>query len=103
MGLIFTYALTYGGAFLSLVNPFTGFLVYVAFAILKPEALWFWSVPEGNYSRIVAIALLVGWAIHGFGKWQFGRARIIVVALIGFWLWSMVSASHAFNSNVAWA
>ena len=64
-GLIFTYLLTYGGAAASLFNPFIGLLVYVAFAILRPESLWHWSVPEGNYSRIVAIALLIGWARRG--------------------------------------
>jgi hypothetical protein len=66
-GLFFTYALTYGGAAVSLLNPYYGFLIYVAFANLKPEALWFWSVPQGNYSRVVAVAFLVGWLIHGGG------------------------------------
>src|SRR5438874_1206307 len=85
--LVFTYLLSYGGAAASLVSPFVGFLVYVCFAILRPTDLWMYTIPPGNYSRIVAIGLLVGWAAHGFGSWQFGRARGIVVALIGFWLW----------------
>jgi probable O-glycosylation ligase (exosortase A-associated) len=89
-GLIFTYVLTYGGAVASLFDPFLGLLIYVCFAIVKPESMWYWSVPEGNYSRIVAIGLLVGWMFKGFGSWQFGRARGIVYALIGFWLWSIV-------------
>jgi len=72
MGLVFTYALTYGGALLALFNPFYGLLVYVCFAIIRPEFMWSWSVPEGNYSRIVAMGLLVGWAIRGFGRWRFG-------------------------------
>ena len=102
LGLIFTYALTYGGALVSLFNPFVGLLIYVAFAIIKPEAMWWWSVPHGNYSRIVAIALLIGWMLHGFGRWNFGRARAIVFALVGFWLWSVASAMNAPNEQVAW-
>ena len=40
-----------GGAF----RPFVGLLIYFCFAILKPDALWSWSVPPGNYSRTIAI------------------------------------------------
>jgi probable O-glycosylation ligase (exosortase A-associated) len=101
-GLIFTYALTYGGAALSLCCPFYGLLVYVAFAILRPEYLWPWSVPHGSYSRIVAAALLAGWAWHGFGNWSFGAARPFAVALIGYWSWIVVSAIVAENQAVAW-
>jgi hypothetical protein len=52
--LLFTYLLAYGGALVSLFNPFVGFLTYVCFAILKPDDLWWWSVPQGNYSRVEA-------------------------------------------------
>ena len=96
-GLIITYLLTYGGAVLSLFNPFIGLLIYICFAIIKPESLWHWSVPAGNYSRIVGIALLVGWTFHGFGNWRFGRAGAIVWCAVGYWLW-MVAAT--FNTPV---
>lgn len=102
-GLAFTYLLTYGGAAASLINPFVGLLIYVAFAILRPQSLWHWSVPEGNYSRVVAIGLLIGWALHGFGRWEFGRARPVVWALIGFVLWAALSAAViAPNKELAW-
>src|SRR3954462_6824141 len=94
-GLLFTYGLTYGGAIVSLFNPFIGLLVYVCFAIIRPESLWHWSVPAGNYSRIVALALLAGWAMKGFGNWNFGRAKPIVYALLGYWLWACLSALQA--------
>src|SRR5467141_2170677 len=102
MGLLFTYALTYGGALAALFNPFHGLLVYVCFAIVKPDKMWFWSVPEGNYSRIVGIGLLLGWLAHGCGSWQFGRARLAITALIGYLLWSMMSALQAADQTVAW-
>src|SRR5436309_1937116 len=102
-GAIFTYLLTYGGAVASLFDPFTGLLVYVAFAILRPQTLWYWSVPAGNYSRIVAIALLAGWGLSGFGRWDFGRARGVVIALLGYWAWLVVAALPAPDQGRAWA
>src|SRR5215471_72287 len=87
-GMLFTYVLCYGGAFLALFDPFIGLLVYVCFAVLKPEASWFWTVGGGgNFSRIVAIAMWIGWVLKGFGDGRFGKARSIVMALVGFWLW----------------
>ena len=94
-GLIFTYAMAYGGAVVALYNPFYGLLIYVCFAIIRPESLWFWSVPTGNYSRIVAVALLIGWALRGFGSWRFGRSRATVFAFIGFWSWAVLSTLFA--------
>jgi probable O-glycosylation ligase (exosortase A-associated) len=102
-GLIFTLALTASGALGSLFDPFIGLLVYVSFAIIKPESMWFYSVPSGgNYSRIVALSLLAGWAIHGFGNWDFGRGSRIVKIFVGFWLWAMVSAVLAPDQAMAW-
>src|SRR5437870_13532537 len=102
-GLVFTYLLTYGGALAALFNPFHGLLVYVCFAIVKPDKMWFWSVPEGNYSRIVGIGLLLGWLAHGCGTWQLGRARLLVTALVGYWAWRILSAIQAAYQAVAWA
>src|SRR5262245_18166404 len=101
-GLIFTYILTYGGAFVSLIDPYPGLLIYICFSIVRPESLWHWAVPPGNYSRIVAIALLTGWTFRGFGRWQFGRATPIVMALIGYWGWVGLSAANAPNHDIRW-
>jgi probable O-glycosylation ligase (exosortase A-associated) len=101
-GLIFTYALTYGGAVVALFRPFVGLLIYICFGILKPEEMWYWSVPAGNYSRVVAIGLLVGWGLHGFGSWRFGDARVTVVCAIAFVLWAGLSAALSTNKDVGW-
>jgi O-antigen ligase len=101
-GLIFTYLLTYGGFLVSLFDPFWGLLVYICFAVIRPHHMWYWSVPQGNYSRIVAIGLILGWALTGFADWRFYRARIVVFTLIAYLLWSAVVATSAPNSNVAW-
>lgn len=92
-GLIFTYLLTYGGAVASLWRPFYGLLIYICFAIIKPESMWHWSLGggSGNFSRIIALALLAGWAINGFGNFRFGKSGWIVGSLVAFWFWVLVS------------
>ncbi len=104
-GVLFTYGLTYGGALVALFNPFYGLLIYIAFAIIRPEAMWFWSVPVGNYSRIVAVTMLVGWAFRGFGNWRFGRAWPIVCSFIGLYGWALLSAvvvAHNIPAALDW-
>jgi probable O-glycosylation ligase (exosortase A-associated) len=101
--MLFVYGLTYGGALASFINPFVGLLVYIWFAVVRPEKMWPWGVPPGNYSRVVGIALLAGWALHGFGRWDLGRARAVITALVGYFLWVILSAVKAPDQPVAWA
>jgi probable O-glycosylation ligase (exosortase A-associated) len=102
-GLIFVYALTFGGALIALFRPFYGVLVYACFACLRPDYLWSWSLPTGNYSRTVAIATLIGWSAAGFGNWKFmGGAKTILKVLLAYWSWIIVSAIFAANQSVAW-
>src|SRR5262245_44206079 len=102
LGYLFTNLLTFGGAAAALFRPHIALLVYVSFAILKPESLWFWSVVPWHYSRVVGIALLVGWAIHGFGKWEFGKAGGVVFLLLIYGLWIVLSAMFAPNPEIGW-
>lgn len=90
-GLLFTYAMTYGGAAVSIFYPYVGFLIYVCFSIIKPPAMWYWSVPLGNYDRIIAVAVIIGWIIQGTGNWKLGPAATkITLCLVGFFLWGVV-------------
>jgi O-antigen ligase len=101
--ILFTYGLTYGGAVISLLNPYYGFLIYVAFGIIKPDAFWAWAVPQGNYSRIIAIAFLLGWILHGCGSWNFRRGALPLAALVAYWFILVVGAAMAPNSELGWA
>jgi probable O-glycosylation ligase (exosortase A-associated) len=101
-GLLFTYGLTYGGALAALVNPFYGFLIYVCFGIIRPEAMWPWSVPAGNYSRTIAIVLIVAWFAHGCGQWNFGRGKPILLALFAYWSVACLSTLMAPHAELAW-
>lgn len=99
---IFTYVMTYGGFAASLVRPYYGFLIYVCFGIIKPDSLWFWSVPEGNYSRIVAIGLLLGWMLHGCGNWKFGRGGPIIWSMVVYWFVLLFGAITCLHPNIGW-
>jgi probable O-glycosylation ligase (exosortase A-associated) len=102
-GLLFTYLMTYGGFVAALFDPFLGLLIYICFAIIRPQALWFWAVPPGNYSRIVAIGLLIGWGLKGFGNWRFGRGGTVLFWLLAFYTWMVISAIQAPYQDPAWA
>jgi probable O-glycosylation ligase (exosortase A-associated) len=102
MGFLFVNLMTYGGAIVSLFNPFVGFLIYVSFAVLRPEFVWPWSVEPGNYSRIVALGLLAGWGLQGFGRWDLGRGTAVILALVGYFAWMILSAAQAPEASVAW-
>lgn len=92
-GVIFCYLLTAFGTLSPIFNPYYGLLVYICFATLKPEYMWQYSLGPAGLSRYVGIGLLAGWAFHGFGSWQLGRATGIVIAYIGFWLTSVYGLS----------
>lgn len=99
-GVILTYLLTYGGAAASLFKPYYGLLIYVFFSIIKPEDLW--GLPAGNYSRIIAFALLAGWGLRGFGDWRLGRAGTIVALLLFFWAWQILASLQAAHPEICW-
>jgi probable O-glycosylation ligase (exosortase A-associated) len=104
-GVIFTYVLAFGGSALALFDPFIGLLVYIAFAILKPEAMWYWQFADTgglHFSRFVAIALLIGWTLQGFGRWNFGKGWAIVLSLVLFMVWSFLGVFLAKDPALAW-
>jgi putative inorganic carbon (hco3(-)) transporter len=102
-GLIITYLLCYGGAVAAIFSPFIGVLIYICFAIIRPQMLWYWvQWSGGNFSRVVAIGMVVGWILHRFGSWRMGRAAIAVNAIIAYMAWIVISAMAASNTTVAW-
>ena len=57
---------------------------------------------EEGCDGLVALGLLAGWVAKGFGDWKFGRARGIVLALLGFWAWAAVSAFLSPDQALGW-
>ena len=101
-GLVFTYLITAFGVSSSLFSPFYGFLAYVALAMLRPDFLWAHSINGGRFSMIVAVAMLASWAFRGFGNWDLGKAKPIVVTFVGFWMWTVMLAMGADSPAHAW-
>jgi probable O-glycosylation ligase (exosortase A-associated) len=102
-GLIFTYLLTVTGVVGGVFNPYIGLLVYVCLSIVQPPSMWPWAVSPESFSRLVALSMLAGWALRGFGNWRFGRAGTIVTMLLGYWMWMAGSAALAGNQKLAWS
>ena len=101
-GLIFTYALTLVGTVGGLVSPFHGLLCYVCFAIVKPEHMWPWSVPQGRYSLALALTMLIGWTITQRATFQVGKSWGIVMFLLAYLGWSIAGAVVGQNQELAW-
>lgn len=102
-GLVYVYVVTYLGALVSLFYPLAGLFIYIHYAILKPESLWYWSVGArgpGRFSFIVGMAMLVGWAIRGLGDWRLGRAAAVVGALLCFTTWVGIGYFFAQDANL---
>lgn len=109
--LILMIALTLAGTVGAVViSPFLGVAVYYLFAVLRPQALWQWSLPPGvAWSYYVALATILaalGRLLSGPRQaasrseirsgWHAGH-----VALLGFGFWVGVSYLMAFNTTYA--
>lgn len=101
-GLLFTYLITFLGVTGCVIRPYYGFLAYVALALLRPDFLWAHSVNGGRFSMIVAAAMMLSWGIRGFGNWDLGKGRPVVLLFCGFWLWSVLGAFNADSPPHAW-
>ncbi len=101
-GLLFTYLMTAGGSMVSFLSPYHGFLCYVLFAIIKPEAMWPWAVPPGRYSMAIALSMLVGWSYTKKATFQFGGSWSVIAILLAFWGWAIFGAILAPNQGLAW-
>jgi probable O-glycosylation ligase (exosortase A-associated) len=101
MAVLFVLTMSAVSALGSLYRPVIGVLGYVFFAVLRPASLWFYSLPDLNYSRIIAGGMLIGWALQGFGRWRFGRAAPIVYSLLGFWVWAAIRSIGAPGPDAA--
>ena len=100
-GFIFTYFLSYGGSVVALFNPFIGLCIYYCYVVLRPQDLWFYSLPQGaSYSRYVALATLVGWGLQGFsGREGLRVASPVLFTFAGFVLVVQISAWFALNPS----
>jgi O-antigen ligase len=100
-GFLFTWAIALGGAAASLALPWVGVLTYIFLANLRPNELWRAQQMSG-FSDIVGLSLVAGWALSGFGTWRLHKARPIIVILVLFLVWVLLSALQARDQALAW-
>jgi len=101
-GLILTYVLAAIGAGASVFVPMIGLQIYALFSTLRPQVLFGWAGPMDGLSQAVAIPMLVGWVARAFGTWRLGRARGLVICLLGYFFWNVISTLASANSAVGW-
>ena len=101
-GLILSYLLVAIGCAGSFYRPVIGLYVYIFFAVLRPKFLWGWVDGLDNLSEYVGWAMLISWAIRGFGSWRIPRGRTPIIAFCFFFVWSAMSAYFAVYPSVAY-
>ena len=108
--LILMIVLTSAGTLGALLNgPFWGLAVYYLFAVLRPQYLWKWVLPEVQWSLIVALATLGATFLHGLGFYpdpdedapRRRRSGPGHFALLGFIVWLVLSYLLARNQQRA--
>ncbi len=102
-GLILAYLVTYAGAVAALRYPLIGLQVYVGLAILRPQFIFGFAGDLSGLSLVVGTAVLIGWALNGFGNWRMGRAFPVVIAFSLFLLWYLLSSALALEPDPAFA
>ncbi|MBS1817566.1 MAG: O-antigen ligase family protein [Acidobacteria bacterium] len=95
IGYVLSYVITALASLAALRRPLIGLYAYVGFAILRPQFIFRWAGDLSNLSLILGVALLAGWAINGFGKWEPGRSKPVVYALLTYTGCYIASASLA--------
>jgi probable O-glycosylation ligase (exosortase A-associated) len=85
-------------------GPICGVAVYYFFAVLRPQYIWLWSLPEGiQWSLYVALAtiasVLLGGAGAGGPPRPWGAAHKVVLL---FAAWVVLSYANAFDKEFAY-
>jgi len=101
-GLILSYLLAYGGGVVALFFPLVGLCIYTAFSIARPQMLYGWAGDMSGLSRVIGLAVLIGWAFKTFGSWQLKQIRTPVFALCCYFACLLMSAVSASHQAVAW-
>jgi probable O-glycosylation ligase (exosortase A-associated) len=80
-------------------NPFLGVAVYYLFAIMRPQYMWVWALPEGiSWSYYVALATMSVTVVKPAAM-SFTRTHWILVCWA---LWIVVAYVNALNKDVGY-
>ena len=104
----------FGTAGVYLISPFCGVFVYYLFAVLRPQFMWQWSLPEAvNWSLYVALATIGGAVACLIGVLKADRRPGMIerqdhrlngadCAVLVFGVWILITCLTARNFDVAW-
>jgi len=100
--LLFMVGMLTIGSLGSLYHPFWGILLYYSFAVLRPQYLWAWSLPEGmRWSMFAAVVVLISCVLN-FGKlMERRRLNIVLVLMLVYGMWLMLSVLMAHDPQLA--
>jgi O-antigen ligase len=102
-GLLLIYLIVGLGFVGALWRPMIGLYVYMFLGVLRPKYMWGFAGNLESMSDYVGTAMLVGWAIHGFGSHRPQKGRFPIYAAGLFLLWTILSAAQAVDKTVAFA
>jgi probable O-glycosylation ligase (exosortase A-associated) len=88
---------------LAVFNPFVGVCIFWLFDIVRPQYMFGWAGLQGDFSQVVALGTLAGWALKRFGTWNLGRGKFIYGLFVAHGVWVLLSALFASNHDVALA
>jgi probable O-glycosylation ligase (exosortase A-associated) len=86
-------------------GPFCGVAVYYLFAVLRPQYMWQWSLPQGiQWSLYVALATIASVVLNGPGAGGSSRHRMSAAhwTVLLFGVWVSLSYANAFNKEYSW-
>jgi O-antigen ligase len=102
-GLLFVYLLVGFGCVAALWRPTIGLYVYIFLGVLRPKYMWGFAGNLESLSDYVGGAMILGWAMQGFGSHRPEKGRFPLYAAGLFLLWNILSAAQAIDTAVAFA
>ncbi|MFP4145595.1 MAG: O-antigen ligase family protein [Phycisphaeraceae bacterium] len=86
----------------SLQSPFWGLLLYYGFAVLRPQFIWDWALPDSiRWSLMAALIVLGSVVLHAPRIVFRGRMTLVLGLMLGFGGMLMLSVLTAYNPAVA--
>lgn len=104
--LIFMIAALFAGTVGAVYHPFWGVLVYYGFAVLRPQYLWEWSLPQGWRWSLMAAGVVVLGVVSNLPRVLLGgRFNLIAMLMILYVTLVMFGVLTAYNPTISqvWA
>jgi probable O-glycosylation ligase (exosortase A-associated) len=98
-GWLLTQLVVWAGTFAAVRYPLIGLNVYMGLAVLRPQFIFGFAGDLTGLSLIVGLAVIIGWALQGFGSWRTRGAKPIVLSFLAFVLWFVLSSLTALEPD----